>query len=363
MHRRSALIALAASLSLAFGSTASNAQGQASGAPAAPSVAARPAHSRPSVAIVAPQRLRQGDPLLAWIVVAAAGTDLVASGKGPVDERATGMGARLLDPDGKEVARSTCFVLRPLPEVEPSSAVEVQTLGALFALPTDLAPGSYTLVAGRGDESEATASVLVLARSFPLETIPLDESNTAIRNLPSKRKDDEARRLFALLDATDYSAVFADLSPFLFPVQGGFKSAGFGDRRRYLLATGGSELSAHAGLDWAVVKGTVVRACARGKVVLVADREVTGKTVVLEHLPGLYSLYFHLSSIEATEGGIVERGERIALSGSTGMSTGPHLHWELRARGDAVDPEHWLGTALLDTEAIKATISALIEGR
>ena len=107
---------------------------------------------------------------------------------------------------------------------------------------------------------------------------------------------------------------------------------------------------------------TPVRACERGKVVLAADREVTGKTVVIEHLPGLYSLYFHLSSFAVAEGQIVERGQVIALSGSTGLATGPHLHWELRANGDAVDPGYWLGATLLDKDAIKAKIMRLIEG-
>jgi murein DD-endopeptidase MepM/ murein hydrolase activator NlpD len=316
---------------------------------------------RPALAIVAPERLRQGDPLLAWIVTIDAPTDIVASSAGaalgPIPA------VRLLDAEGKAVAESRCFALPSILEAPKADAPVARTYGALFALPTNLAPGAYTLAAGRGGTSEASAGLLVAAREFPLETIGLDEANTAIRNLPSKRKDEEARRLYALLERSDDSAVFADLSPFLFPVEGGFKSAGFGDRRRYLLFTGGSESSAHAGLDWAVVKGSAVRACERGRVALVADREVTGKTVVIEHLPGLYSLYFHLSSVEAREGAIVERGEVIARSGSTGMSTGPHLHWELRARGAAVDPEYWLGPALLDKEAIKAKITALIEGR
>jgi murein DD-endopeptidase MepM/ murein hydrolase activator NlpD len=116
-------------------------------------------------------------------------------------------------------------------------------------------------------------------------------------------------------------------------------------------------------LDWGVVKGTAVSACERGKVVMAADRELTGKTLVVEHLPGLYSLYFHLSAIKARPGSFVERGQVVALSGSTGLSTGPHLHWELRALGRPVDPEYWLSTPLLDKDAIKATIYGLIEGR
>jgi murein DD-endopeptidase MepM/ murein hydrolase activator NlpD len=161
----------------------------------------------------------------------------------------------------------------------------------------------------------------------------------------------------------DDSAVFAEAPPFSFPVEGGWRSSGFGEVRRYLHPNGSSERSVHAGIDWAVVAGTAVRACARGRVVIATDREVTGKTVMIEHLPGLYSMYFHLSSIEVEEGAIIERGARISLSGSTGLSTGPHLHWELRARGAAVDPEYWLGVPLLDKEAVTAIMSGLIEGR
>jgi murein DD-endopeptidase MepM/ murein hydrolase activator NlpD len=303
----------------------------------------------PALAILASAQLRPGDPLLAWMVADSA----VAPQR---------LELRLLDSSGKEVEKAHCFDASSMLEAVGAGAPDVRLFGALMSVPTDLAPGDYGLAVGPLP-SLAFAKLIVVERDFPLETIPLDEANSGIRTVPSKRKDDEARRLYAVLEKTDDTAVFADGRSFLFPVEGGFKSAGFGDRRRYLLASGSSETSVHAGLDWAVVKGTAVRACERGKVVLVADREVTGKTIVIEHLPGLYSLYFHLSAVEAKEGSIVERGDEIARSGSTGMSTGPHLHWELRAKGDAVDPEYWLNGALLDKEAIKAKITALIEGR
>jgi len=312
----------------------------AAGAAGAEEAALAAAQAAPRIAIVLPERLRQGDPLLAWIASSSFAQPMVA---------------RLVDASGKAIAKARCFDASAM--LAAGEARGAMLFVALFPLPPGLAPGAYSVEAGG-----ASASLSVEARAFPVETIPLDEANTAIKTVPNKRKDEEARRLVAQLAKVDDSAVFALGTTFLFPVEGGFQSAGFGDKRRYIYPKGGSEASVHAGLDWAVVKGTAVRACERGKVVLVADREATGNTIVLEHLPGLYSLYFHLSSAEVAEGRIVERGERIALSGSTGMSTGPHLHWELRARGDAVDPQFWLGPALLDKAAIIARITALIEG-
>jgi murein DD-endopeptidase MepM/ murein hydrolase activator NlpD len=310
--------------------------------------------------IVAPERLRQGDPLLAWIVVEAA----VAAAP------AAGLEARLVDASGKAVLVAPCFAASALLDGEAGAPLsagnaaqvtvrpESALAGVLMAISPDLPPGAYRLLA-----AGSSATVVVEPRSFPYETIALNEANSRLRTLPSERKVEEARKLYAILDTVDDSALFAEPSSFLFPVEGGWKSAGFGDRRRYLYADGSSERSVHEGVDWAVVAGTAVRACARGKVVLAAYREVTGNTVVIEHLPGLYSLYFHLSSIEVAEGAVVGRGAVIALSGSTGMATGPHLHWELRAMGDAVDPTYWLGPPLLDKAVVAAIMNGLIEGR
>ncbi len=329
----------------------------------------------PATAIVAPARLRQGDPLLAWIVTEA-----------PVSEASAAavIEARLLNPEGKAIAIARCFVatallgrgevslagrawggpaarpiLSPRPPLPEVTVLPRRILyGALLPLPMELPPGGYKLVAAGG-----STEIDIDARDFPFETIELNEANSNLRTVPSERKVEEARKLYAILEKVDDSAVYAETSSLLFPVAGGWKSAGFGDRRRYVYADGSSERSVHAGIDWAVVTGTAVLACARGKVVLAADREVTGKTVVLEHLPGLYSLYFHLSSLEIAEGAIVERGAEIARSGSTGMATGPHLHWELRAKGDAVDPAYWLGPPLLDKPGVTAIMYGLIEGR
>jgi murein DD-endopeptidase MepM/ murein hydrolase activator NlpD len=311
----------------------------------------------PALAIVAPATLRQGDPLLAWAVASSGGAEASPSASPEAAAFVQMPEARLLGPGGKVAARSRCFDARSLFADALAGLPPAGIFGALFALPGDLAPGAYSLAIG-----ETMVSVSIEARDFPVDTVKLDEPNTKIRTESTKRKDDEAKRLYAILLSVDDAALYADGSPFLFPAEGGFQSSGFGDKRKYLYSTGRSETTMHAGIDWAVVKGTEVRACERGKVVLAETREVTGNTLVVEHLPGLYSLYFHLSSFAVAEGQMVERGQLIAHSGSTGLSTGPHLHWELRAKGDAVDPEYWLSRALLDKDAIKATIVRLIEG-
>lgn len=303
----------------------------------------------PPLAIRAPESLRQGDPLLAWIIAPPGGGGENAFPQMPE--------ARLVNAAGKAVARGRCFDAQGLFAGDDPDALPARVFGALFALPCDLDPGVYSLEVG-----QSKAAVTVALRDFPVDTVKLDEPNTKLRTEPTKHKDDEAKRLYEILLSVDDAALFADGGPFLFPVAGGYQSSGFGDKRRYLYSSGRSETTMHAGIDWAVVKGTEVHACERGKVVFAETREVTGNTVIVEHLPGLYSLYFHLSSFCVSEGQIVERGQLIALSGSTGLSTGPHLHWELRAKGDAVDPAYWLGGALLDKGALKATIVRLIEG-
>jgi murein DD-endopeptidase MepM/ murein hydrolase activator NlpD len=108
----------------------------------------------------------------------------------------------------------------------------------------------------------------------------------------------------------------------------------------------------HAGIDFRAKTGTTIAACAPGKAVFAADRIVTGGTVVLEHLPGVYSLYYHLSRISVKQGERVKEGEAVGKAGATGLATGPHLHWEIRVAGVNTDPDAVLSRPLVDDAAI-----------
>ena len=78
--------------------------------------------------------------------------------------------------------------------------------------------------------------------------------------------------------------------------------------------------------------------------------------MAIEHLPGVYSLYYHLSRIMVREGQHVAAGAVLGTVGSTGLATGPHLHWELRAGGVAIDPDTAVDVPLVDTAGDRVII-------
>ena len=95
----------------------------------------------------------------------------------------------------------------------------------------------------------------------------------------------------------------------------------------------------HPGVDYPAPAGTPVAAAGRGLVVFAGwDASGYGNLVVVEHPLGVRSMYAHLSSIDVRSGQRVAAGSRVGLVGATGFATGPHLHFELRLRGAAVDP-------------------------
>lgn len=103
------------------------------------------------------------------------------------------------------------------------------------------------------------------------------------------------------------------------------------------IGTGGSD-EAHPGLDIAVPVGTIVRASGGATVNQAGEDPEYGFFVLLDHPEGYQSMYGHLSRILVAEGGTVTRGEAIGLSGNSGRSTAPHLHFEIRQGGNALDP-------------------------
>ena len=98
----------------------------------------------------------------------------------------------------------------------------------------------------------------------------------------------------------------------------------------------------HAGMDFRAATGTAVYAAGAGVVAYAGWMSGYGNTVVIDHGGQLATLYAHNSKLTVTTGETVARKERIALAGSTGNSTGPHLHFEVRVSGAPVNPLNYL---------------------
>ncbi|MBW4676620.1 MAG: peptidoglycan DD-metalloendopeptidase family protein [Desmonostoc geniculatum HA4340-LM1] len=98
----------------------------------------------------------------------------------------------------------------------------------------------------------------------------------------------------------------------------------------------------HAGLDFAASYGSTIRAADSGTVIFAGWYGGYGRAVIIDHGKGITTLYGHSSELHVTEGQAVERGQAIAAVGSTGLSTGPHLHFEVRRNGSPVNPADYL---------------------
>ncbi len=219
------------------------------------------------------------------------------------------------------------------------------TLFGGYPLSTYIQEGSYIIrieyVIQNEKKMKFDLPFIILEKQFVKETLALDETNTGIKTNTSEERMNQIRILNALLSRKDISSLYAD-NNFMVPTDITRRTSFFGDRRIYTYTNGKSETSLHYGIDFGTPLNTPVSACAAGKVVMCEFRISTGWTVVIEHLPGLYSLYYHLNKITVETGTIIKTGEIIAYSGNTGLSTGPHLHWEMRLLGEAVSPDFFI---------------------
>ena len=149
---------------------------------------------------------------------------------------------------------------------------------------------------------------------------------------------DKLRRQSSQLDALQFlmanRQLESDLTPAGWPVRKGWISSRFGERKDPF--TG--EREQHRGLDFAGTRGTEVLSVASGVVTWAANRTGYGKTVEIDHGNGYQTLYAHLSSVNVNCGQSVAQGQTIGFGGSTGNSTGPHLHFEIRYQGGFVNP-------------------------
>ena len=122
------------------------------------------------------------------------------------------------------------------------------------------------------------------------------------------------------------------------PISGGRQSSGFG--RRTAPTKGAS--TNHKGIDWATPVGTAVMASSAGTVYKAGWGSGYGYVVYINHADGRQTRYGHLSKILVSQGQTVSQGQKIALSGNTGVSTGPHLHFEILINGTQVNPLNYL---------------------
>ncbi|RMD48216.1 MAG: M23 family peptidase [Alphaproteobacteria bacterium] len=151
-----------------------------------------------------------------------------------------------------------------------------------------------------------------------------------------------ANRLLGELDRINLYRIAAYSTPFGMPVRSAFRfTSGFGMRRHPIT----HRRQMHEGLDFAAPYGTPIYATADGVVVRAGWAGGYGKMVEIRHAGGITTRYAHMSRIRVKKGQRVSRGERIGDMGSTGRSTGSHLHYEIRLHGKPVNPMKFIRAA------------------
>ncbi len=161
--------------------------------------------------------------------------------------------------------------------------------------------------------------------------LPFDEMTVNFVESKAEYVEQELRAYEALLKEKS-------VIPSIWPVKGNLES-GFGGRRNPF---GGSSFEYHEGQDIDAEMGTPVMAAASGTVVHAGWQNGYGQVVYIDHGSGLTTRYGHLSQIGVAVGQSIARGETLGLVGSTGRSTGPHLHYEVRLNNEPVNPRRYL---------------------
>lgn len=202
---------------------------------------------------------------------------------------------------------------------------------AIVGVSADAEPGRREVVV-RTSVGEHAMPFTVVAHEFPEQRLTI--ANRRMVN-PEPADLERHGRERAIQDAAYAlrTPPREDLVPFVQPVEGRISSE-FGFRR----ILNGQPRARHSGLDIAVPTGTPVLAPSPATVAAVGDYFFNGKTVLLDHGGGLVTMYCHLHRIDVVEGEQVARGTVIAAVGTTGRSTGPHLHWTVSLAGVRVDP-------------------------
>jgi murein DD-endopeptidase MepM/ murein hydrolase activator NlpD len=213
-------------------------------------------------------------------------------------------------------------------------APEGETQVALLGLGGFVEPSDYGLTVTAEGEGWA-GRVRTIAPAFGLEEIWL--SGETQQYLDAEAIQAEQDRLDALWSL--FSPVRFWSEPWSAPVEGEYEiTSAYGTRRSY---NGAPARSYHEGVDFRGAAGRAVVSPADGVVVLAEPLYVRGNAIVIHHGLGVYSGYYHLSQINVTAGETVSAGDKVGEFGSTGLSTGSHLHWDVVVAGINVDGLAW----------------------
>lgn len=249
---------------------------------------------------------------------------------------------------GESYAKERREVLARLDELESVVNQNEQFVGKLETV-VGIRPASVSQVGLSGEGETSRPSVFKLASLDPKAVNPsapasadlFDETTLRAYNLRSIDLTEEAKdigkRLKEVYQFHPDAEYFWTALPTVAPVKG-WVTSDFGFRRSPL--SGRRQL--HEGVDIASPFGTPVFASGDGVVTLSGRHGGLGKELVVDHGYGLATVYGHNSEVLVKEGDRVRRGQIIAKVGSTGRSTGPHLHYEVRMNGVPVDPKQFV---------------------
>lgn len=206
---------------------------------------------------------------------------------------------------------------------------------AIVGFDLDLKPGDYPLdvlvLYADGRHERIRREIRIISKEFPLKKLQVKEKFVTPPPEVQERIQRESEILKAVYDI--FTMQWLGKGEFIVPSEGE-AVPNFGERRIF----NGKPRSPHSGVDISSPYGALVKASNSGNVVLASDLYFSGKTVILNHGLGVFTLYCHFSKISVQRGESVNKGGVIGEVGATGRVTGPHLHWAARVTGSRVDP-------------------------
>jgi hypothetical protein len=241
-----------------------------------------------------------------------------------------------LDPDATVRSASVTFLgkraeLRPVPGG-----------GSVFAflgIDVETKPGTYVLsimvLKAGGVVEDIRKELLIVERKFPSTKLQLKPEYVTPPASVRERIRREAELVGLAMSVV--TPEWLGRGAFAWPHHAA-SWGNFGQRR----LNNNILQSLHTGLDLRVPFGEPIRASNSGTVAVASDLYMGGKTVIIDHGLGVFSTYGHMSALLVKRGDAVNKGDKIGLCGSTGRSTGPHLHWSFKIFDARVDPEAML---------------------